>query len=161
MVSIRYSCQLKHIKWVLSSLDCQEKEAEKLKFPQHSASNLESKSVQGDLFLSLQGAKARLVSMPLVGSHSREGRPALCCSSSPSIPTEHPSHSAVRGAAFRSHRVSAVLSFGRRLSNRIQHGHWFNSVFQPWYININRNSGSWALVIHWRHRLSSCRIRRQ
>ena len=117
--------------------------------------------VQGDLFLSLQGAKAWLASMPLVRSHSREGGIALCCSSSPSIPTEHPSHSAVRGAAFRSHRVSAVLSFGRCLSNRMQHGHRFNSVFQPWYIDINSNGGSWALVIHWRHRLSSCRIRGQ
>ena len=107
--------------------------------------------VKGDFFLSLQGAKARLVSMPLVGSHSTEGGIALCCSTSPSIPTEHPSHSAVRGAAFRSHRVGAVLSFRRCLSNRLQHGHRFNSVFQPWYIDINSNGGSWALVIHWRH----------
>ena len=85
--------------------------------------------VQEDLFLSLQGAKARLVSMPLVKSHSRERGIAICCPSSPSISTEHLSHSAVRGAAFRSHRVGAVLSFGRCLSNRLQHGHRFNSVF--------------------------------
>ena len=71
--------------------------------------------VQEDLFLSLQGAKARLVSMPLVKSHSIERGIAICCPSSPSISTEHLSHSAVRGAAFRSHRVSAVLSFRRCL----------------------------------------------
>ena len=115
--------------------------------------------VQGELFLSLQGAQ-RQAGDP-VRSHSREGGLAVCCSSSPSTPTEHPSHSAVRGAAFRSHRVSAVLSFRRCLSNRLQRGHRFNSVFQPWYIDINSNGGSWALVIHWRHRLSSCRIRGQ